>query len=172
MPIKKIFKIIIPFLIIIGIWFAYQEFYKPEPLYLEMTMCSENGEVVQVVVDTKWYHKIGDPKLLKGDIYIDHTIFSYLPWTLPDGWKEFAVNGRYIPEFLPPTVTSRDNKIWNDYISSFRILNLGDATYYYINRYCSTDGKFSEKNNISYLGPACSKEEYNEIYRRWSEENN
>lgn len=130
------------FLLLLGIaGFAFRRYRNSEPFYLEIQMYEETGDkAVNVVFDGEWQAKIGKKDFFQAQISIDGTEFQY------DNY------GNY---WAAATYSAHRN---DTFISRLSFFEFEKKSYYYILLLDQETGE-----NIYYLGPAATREEYDQI---------
>ena len=155
----KIALILVALLLVVGIIWYRIPLEKKE----SMTMCSIEGEIIEVTFDVAWHRYLFAPTELKGTITIDDVVYE--PWetdrqkSFIDNIKDKMSNARYIPVFVLESETNplqyHDNliSIWMDENSDLENFK---KSYILLNR----DGVSED-----FFGPASTKEEAQQIHR-------
>lgn len=158
----KIALVIVALLVLVGIIWYRSPIEKKET----MTMCSLDGETIDVTFDVAWHRYLLSPTQLKGTITIDGVVYELWKTDRQKGFidniKDKVSNARYIPMFVLESETDALEysynfiHIWMDENSDLENFK---KSYILLNR----DG-VSEH----FFGPASTKEEAQQIQQEFS----
>lgn len=155
----KIALIIVVLVVIVGVIWYRIPLEKKE----SMTMCSLEGETIEVIFDVAWYRYLFAPTELKGIITVDGVVYEV--WetnrhnSFIDNIKDKVSNAKYTPMFVLESETNaleyfyNSIHIWMNEDSDFENFK---KSYIFFNR----DGVSEE-----FFGPANTKEEAQQIYQ-------
>ena len=159
-----IFVIFILLFITLIIWYYY-----PISVYKELTVCSYDGEKMNVIIDVQWHRHLLYPTELKGSVSLDGVMFgSYLGFTDESGYNHPGYydnkpgfweglikkikNQKFDAKFFIPKDNVLD--LHKDYIN----LDVSDSDFNMICIYGTSNNK-----KLDYYGPAKTIEEVKSI---------
>lgn len=95
---KIIIYIVILFLIILAL-VALKEYLTPKHKFISTTLCSQNGECIDVILDVTWHRHLFAPTELKGTVTVGDKVYQSIDINGSDNFIE-----RLNRKFHPPSL--------------------------------------------------------------------